>query len=901
MKKMLIICPHFSTGGAPAVSVNKVELLKDFYEIKVVEYSFLSWEYVVHRKKMMELVGDNFISLEDMKGYHVDDKKGILLDLIESFEPDFILMEEFPEMFMDKNLAERIYTVERKYQIFETTHDSSFNPHDKIFFPDKFVFVSAFNALRYSHLNIPQEIIEYPVDSKKQNKEQAIEKLGLEKDYKHVVIVGLFTPRKNQKYAMEIALQTKGHKVKYHFIGNQAENFREYWQPLMEWKNKNKMDNCVVWGERADVDDFMNAADLFLFTSKGDSNNKELNPIVIKEALQYPELKKLIFNLDVYLNKYNNVPNFHFLTGDVQKDAQNLISIVGAESEMDAKDDGIIILGTYPNMRSRIKLTLETIRSMKPLGKKILLVSHYPVDVDIQKEVDFYLFDASNVLCQHSYYNKFYRKTDDYNVDMNITGLKNQSLAVLNNIYNGAKFAEYLGYKTFFYNTYDVVINEADFEEIRNGFKMVSGGSNAYLGSLDTPFGKGIQTNGMFFKTKFFLETFDNVRTAQDYDEVCAKAGCENFLEDYLIKKLKGKPDVNIIHNPEETLLKKSGLGVCSNSEYFGILPQKNYEGLYVFYFYTYNKDSRKISILIREGEKEKRFNFILNDTNEILIPIRFSKENIEVEVFFIDEDDRPYKKEVFNISSRHDYKDAGFYEHLRKPKIKLVHIQTTLNDEREQRSREQLSKVQEFGIDYVLHANEPYKDLPPKQNCLRPECVSEKLYDEDTVRTLGTALTPAHYGCYSAFKRAIESEFTDVYDYLIVCEGDCIVETSIEEFCQSIFKHAAECRYEHIGYFSFGDTHTLEHGWLQSKPLEEKESYIITDHIIGIQSVMFPSFVRGWLMLNLKSHKWDAADIYFNTIFKKSPFKMGIVKNRLTTQADGYSLIDQQEKIFRK
>ena len=61
----------------------------------------------------------------------------------------------------------------------------------------------------------------------------------------------------------------------------------------------------------------------------------------------------------------------------------------------------------------------------------------------------------------------------------------------------------------------------------------------------------------------------------------------------------------------------------------------------------------------------------------------------------------------------------------------------------------------------------------------------------------------------------------------------------------------------------------------------------------------MFPKFAKSWLKEQLRTHNWDAADIYFNTIFKKSPFKMGIVKNRFTTQADGFSLIDKQEKKF--
>ena len=37
MKKLLIITPHLSTGGAPQVSVNKIELIKDDLEISKYE------------------------------------------------------------------------------------------------------------------------------------------------------------------------------------------------------------------------------------------------------------------------------------------------------------------------------------------------------------------------------------------------------------------------------------------------------------------------------------------------------------------------------------------------------------------------------------------------------------------------------------------------------------------------------------------------------------------------------------------------------------------------------------------------------------------------------------------------------------------------------------------------
>jgi hypothetical protein len=72
-----------------------------------------------------------------------------------------------------------------------------------------------------------------------------------------------------------------------------------------------------------------------------------------------------------------------------------------------------------------------------------------------------------------------------------------------------------------------------------------------------------------------------------------------------------------------------------------------------------------------------------------------------------------------------------------------------------------------------------------------------------------------------------------------------------------------------------------------------------VTDHIIGLQCIMFPKKIAESLKYKLRTHKWDAADMYFNNIFAGP--QMGIVKKRLTTQADGFSLIDNMQKTFRK
>ena len=886
MKKLLIITPHLSTGGAPQVTVNKVELLQNNFDIKVIEYAFLAWQFVVQRNRIIKLVGEqNFHSLGG-------DKYNELLKICEDFQPDVISMEEFPEMFMNEECADYLYDAERPWKVVETTHDSSFNPKNKYYLPDKFIFVSSYNSFQYITLDVPMEVIEYPIDKKIRNKIERQQELGLDPEYKHFVTVGLFTPRKNQAYAFQLAERLKNYKVRFHFLGNQAGNFASYWEPLMA----NKPDNCVVWGERDDVSEFLKACDVFFFPSKGDRGNKELNPIAIKEAMEYDDLLKVMYNLDVYCNKYNDAENMVYLTGDLGNDATNIIK----KLNLDVLDEECIILGTYPNIKDRVQWTKDTILSLKPLGRKIILVSHYPVDQDIQRMVDYYIYDKHNPLTHHSYYTRFYHDTPEYFAEININGLKgsNQSLTVLTNIFNGAKAAKELGFKRFFYTTYDVVLDGHDIPAVNEAFRT---DKKLCAATLPTPQGKGIQTNGIMFDTDFFLKEFDDVRTPEEWNEVCARRKCENYLEDYLSKVIFSfnPNDVQVITNDKDTLLINSGLGVASNSEYYSIIPVVGKPNNYMFYFFTYNRDYRNIYVSIADYVWKR---IIPAKKHEFAYQFEFKGDPIEVRMDFYD-GDVCYKVEEFTINkdNLHTYTSTGKFEWKKKdkPKIKLVHIQTTLNDEREQASRTSLERVKDHGWEYILHTNEPYKSLPPAHNCMRPLCVSMELFNEQQVQEYGTALTPAHYGCYEAFKNAILIEFHDC-DYLIVCEGDCIIETDIHLFVRKVEECAHLLGPNNIDIMSFGDKDTLEHGWPQSPVRKEvNETMYVTDHIIGLQCIMFPIKTATWLKDVLRTHKWDAADMYFNNIFMGHP--MGIVYNRLTTQADGFSLIDNTHKTFRK
>jgi hypothetical protein len=314
MKTLMIISPHMSTGGCPQVVAKKVELLKDYYNVVVIEYEMLAWSYVVQRNRVIEMIGDKFISLSENKEYD-------LFNAIEDHNPDYIFLEEFPETFMENHITKRLYSKDRTYKIFETTHSSHSRVGWKKYIPDKFIFVSPFSVDTFKDIGVPIDLIEYPIDVKIPNKEWAQEQLMLDPEWKHVLNIGLFTSGKNQGYLFEVARLLKDYKIMFHFVGNRAVNFESYWSPIMQ----NKPDNCVVWDERNDVDTFIQACDVHFFSSI-----MELNPLSIKESLEY-SIPTMIFDLSTYMGKYNGVENIHFLTGDLKKDSENLLSIMGIE------------------------------------------------------------------------------------------------------------------------------------------------------------------------------------------------------------------------------------------------------------------------------------------------------------------------------------------------------------------------------------------------------------------------------------------------------------------------------------------------------------------------------------------------------------------------------------------
>ena len=278
--KLCYIPSHLSCGGMPQFLLKRIQTLLDYtdtFEIFVIEYHDYGKHFPTQRDQIIALLGDNFYSSDKV------------LDILDEIKPDIIHLDEMPELMGNDELFKKLYSNDRKWHIVETCHNSSFRPDsDKKFHPDLYAFCTSWHEEIFGNMDAQFVTIPYPIDKK--------ESTSI-KNGKNVLNVGLWTRGKNQAEGIEIA--RKYPDFTFHFVGNQAGNFSDYWLPLM----KDLPNNVIVWGERKDIDTFMELADIFMFNS-----TLELNPLVLREAIGHG-LPIIARNLAQYAGAYDDYIN----------------------------------------------------------------------------------------------------------------------------------------------------------------------------------------------------------------------------------------------------------------------------------------------------------------------------------------------------------------------------------------------------------------------------------------------------------------------------------------------------------------------------------------------------------------------------------------------------------------
>jgi len=500
-RKLLFVTPHLSTGGMPQYLLKQVEVFREEFDIMVVEVADHSPIYIVQKERIR-----NIVPLKTL-----GENRFELINIINNFEPDHVHFTEIPEHYLGKDLLKEIFLKkDRTYDLVVSTHGSKTDPDAISFHPDRYVMPCNWVAEKYKHLAIDTQVWEYPIEDYKPDKIEAKKKLGLEEDWKHVLNVGLFSWGKNQKEIFQVARLLEDYKIKFHFVGNQAPNFKDYWEPLM----KDKPDNCIIWGERNDVHTFYEACDLFYFSSI-----LELNPLSIKEALSW-KMPSIFRRLSTYQTKYDNEDLVSYIDDDLDKTIDTVLKKLGfSEQKVEYDYSHATVILAYANDDFRKNLLNKCLRSVTT---PTILSSHYPVDVETQMLADWTIYEKENPLLWQKDFDKYAVNYNYYYTDVNGNQITKRfdyehSYAVYTLIRSGLRYSQGLGNKLTTIVNYDYELNPTIIKSHEKYFDEYDIVFYRYDKNDVPEYEKSVCTGFFTGKTDILLEYFNKYPTLASF------------------------------------------------------------------------------------------------------------------------------------------------------------------------------------------------------------------------------------------------------------------------------------------------------------------------------------------------------------------------------------------------
>lgn len=856
--KILFVASHLSTGGGPQYLLKKIQLLNDSCEIYCVEYDDITGGVLVVQKKQIEdILKDKLIVLSH--------DKHRLVDVINEINPDVVHFEEMPEYFCDHEVARKIYHKDRTYKIIETSHDSSFNPADKLFFPDKFAFVSEYQKRALDCLGVPSEVVEYPVEYKeKKNREKSLLDLGLDPNKVHFLNVGLFTPRKNQAEIIEYAKRLINENIQFHFVGNQADNFKWYWEPLM----KEFPNNCKWWNERRDTDTFYNAMDVFLFTSKGTNNDKETSPLVLKEAIGWG-MPVLMRKLDVYCGMHDKYSNVKYIYDDFEQNLSLIKSYIKNESRLNV---------SYEESTHKIHYEIKNIKDHPKVHRMVVIDNYnrltnntylvedwnmcgWVVSNAIREDVNGFsvqLYSEDDVLLEEKLAVNFNRQKKLIPV------VNSQELEMKHRLFDHSSWWSFC--EVFIHKNYenvqegDVVVDIGANIGMLTAYALQNKASKVFSVEPDAETFKCLSSNVGKFDNVVLI---NNGVSGKDEElrffssEVSSISTIYSAEENQNISKLsENKPKETVINclSPN-TLFKK----------------------------YQIDKiDFLKIDC---EGAEFAFFEAI----DEDYLRNNISKISCEVHAFAGTQED--YKKKIKSKLVRCGFEveestnlilNCNFvFKAKKRKKIKIVHLLNDIESERESASIKSLRQLEDYGLLYEQRITPVYKDRPPELNCNRPDKIS--LVPGEYL------LSPGHYGCYLAHRNGIVEGLNDDVDAILLNESDSILQFKPEEMYEKIYEAYDLCLKHDLAYISFGkQIKNYKHGKLE-------EDLYIADSLTEAHCILIPKSKWQYFKDKFDKCPWDVSDLWYNIFIKE--YARGVYSRPYALQYPSYSKIDLKFK----
>ena len=867
MVKVLHITPHLSTGGMPEVVYQIISKTNKYINNYCYEYINLSDEFVVQKNKIKNILKDN---LETSSG---------LINYINKVDPDIVFVHEQADSFMIKEDLLFLYNNNRKYKIIEASHDSYSNIENKTFFPERYALITDFQAKRFKSLNIPITQYETDIENKTPDVNKAREKLGFENDYLHIINIGILTPRKNQKESLEIADLLKNEKIKFHFVGVMAGNFQDYWQPLYD-KYKNSP-NIKFWGQRDDVDLFYQAADLMLFSSKGEEGNMETKPLVIREATEY-NLPIFMYKLDTYGDYYDNFKNITYINNkNPGAISDNIIAFLDSKIDKPKFE--------YCFHEEEFKLDIKPDRDIhvcvevNEISSKQNIISFY---LDLTKDNWFWIIPLSkDTFKLFDYQNKckglqFLIKHNNRIVGEYKHIVNNNTEYDFKEVIVPPRTPTWMNYMQFFeLGCYDFIPKGLN--------KCVDIGANVGLscdfliqrGAKELILVDGDDRNCLFLNKKYWKnknikicnKCISGINSPQlSFEESSNSIISQISDKDSDNKKIKTKLNLNLSSLIEE---------YNWTNEYIDLVKIDIEGAEYDLFENDCNIDFSKIKYFVIEMHKsDKNQEVVLERLKKYgyeLYAYPESGEIKEIPIYEVDSSNQSYTLFARNKNLNHNIVQIATYEEK--------------GLEKNLKSR---SSIERIGAKTRFF--NAYKGLPPKENAARPNMVQEKLGEPN----IGI-LTEGHYGAFSSFKEIVLTEFNE--DFLLLLESDSYIGDVLD--FENKLKEAKRLMLEHdIHFFSFGGRKDLQNpDFVFSLELERLNDWsIITDKAYYGHGVLIHKKDKEFYHKVFQEEPWDSPDLFFVSCLQKYNKKIAVTDEPLITQVSGYSIIDKKHKEYK-
>jgi len=219
----------------------------------------------------------------------------------------------------------------------------------------------------------------------------------------------------------------------------------------------------------------------------------------------------------------NGVPIDLYFYG-IKGGGKYIINSIVPEFSKERFDGHIFVIDCWPDNESKENDLISQIKILKIFNVPILISSHYPLKPEIQKMVDYYIFDKNNPILHYTEFNKYEVNSGRWSV-MDETRIDNKNMfhhdyAIWVSMRNAFNFCKYLGKNIIHFMEYD---NIPDAIQYRQAFMEKIPYHDAVIyeyhkeSTINTHLGNYCATYIFSIKTEIAIEVIDQIKSKEEF------------------------------------------------------------------------------------------------------------------------------------------------------------------------------------------------------------------------------------------------------------------------------------------------------------------------------------------------------------------------------------------------